>query len=259
MANPFQPISNPWVSAWDTGGAWDAGFEWDNTVGPSIGDVSPYLDLVTSEHADKPKFMAMLSNALQPLADGLAAIASLPSLFDLDKAVGVQLDAVGIWVGQSRFIPSTLAGVYFSWDTAGVGWNAGSWFGPGSNISGLSALPDDAYRTLLRATIAENQWDGTIPGAYAVWNTVFTNVGYGILIQDLPGMNMLYALTGNVPDAVTLGLFLNGYLALKPAGVRINAFFTPAVANQPYFGFDVQNSSISGWDTGCWGVANPGI
>jgi hypothetical protein len=64
---------------------------------------------------------------------------------------------------------------------------------------------------------------------------------------------MALALTGPVPDAVTLALFTGGYLDIKPAGVRINDYFTPVVPNTPYFGYGVENSNISGWGVGYWG------
>jgi hypothetical protein len=69
-------------------------------------------------------------------------------------------------------------------------------------------------------------------------------------------MHMAYALLGPTPDAVTLALFTQGYLSLKPSGVQIDAFMTPSVPSTPYFGFDAQNSSVSGFDVGAWGNLN---
>jgi hypothetical protein len=243
------------VDSWDQPGAtWDSGLQWDVNVGPSPGDVTPYLNLVTSEHRDKPKFMAMLGGTFQPLADVQVLAAGLAALFDLDVAVGAQLDVVGQWVGQSRNLTVPLTGVYFTFDTAGVGFDEGTWYGPFDPVSGIVSLPDDAYRTLLRATIAANHWDGTIDGAYAAWNILFAGTGFGILIQDLGSMHMLFALIGPTPDAVTLALLKSGYLSLKPAGVKVDAYYSPSVPDQPYFGFGAENANIAGFDTGAWGV-----
>jgi hypothetical protein len=59
-------------------------------------------------------------------------------------------------------------------------------------------------------------------------------------------------LVGPQPDAVTLALFTGGYLNLRPAGVGINNYYLPTVPDIPVFGFDVENSSISGFDVGAW-------
>ena len=217
-----------------------------------------YLSLVTGYNQSRPNFIAMMSALLQPLVNDINTMFIIPSLYDVDVAVGEQEDTVGLWVGISRIIAIPLTGVYFSWNTSGIGWNQGSW-APSGLPTELVSLGDDAYRTLLRARIVANNWDGTIPGAYAAWNMVFSGTGYGILIQDLGGMEMIYALTGPSPDAVTKALFVGGYLNLKPAGVRINYYLTPDVPNNPYMGWSVETATISGWNVGYWGVQSPGM
>lgn len=252
-------MTNWFVQNWDSnrpGAQYDTGLQWDVNVGPTPGDVQPWLDLITSEHNQRPKFMDMLENNFQPYADDIAALDSMIMLFDVDVAVGDQLDILGQWIGVSRRISVPLTGVYFSLDTALLGFDQGSWYSPFNPLGGLVILSDGAYRTLLRARITNNQWDGTIPGAYQVWNTAFAGTGIGILIQDLGNMHMIMALTGVIPDAVTLALFKGGYLNIKPATVKIDAYLTPTVLGAPYFGFDVENSSISGFDVGAWGNAS---
>ena len=253
------PFPNLAISMWDTGQTgsnWDSGLQWDINIGPGAGDTTPWLNLITSEYNEQPNFMTMIQNVLQPFADNIAVMASLPTAFDVDEAVGSQLDVVGEWVGVTRNISTPLTGVYFSFDTAGLGFDQGTWFNEFNPTTGLIVLGDDAYRTLIRARIANNSWNGTIPGAYTVWNDLFSGQGIGILIQDLQNMHMIMALTGPVPDAVTLALFTGGYLGLVPAGVMVDAYYTPSVPDTPYFGFDVENSSIAGFDVGAWGKAN---
>lgn len=245
------------VDSWDdpsTGANWDSGLQWDVNSGVAAGDITPYVSLITSEYNQQPDFVAMITAVLQPVADSMAVIVSLPAAFDVDDAVGDQLDVVGQWVGVSRNISVPLTGVYFSFDDATLGFDQGTWFSPFDPNTGLVVLPDENYRTLIRARIARNQWDGTIPGAYNVWNTAFAGTGIGILIQDLENMHMIQALTGPVPDAVTRALFQGGYLSLKPDGVHVDAYVTPTVPGAPYFGFDVENTAISGFDAGAWGA-----
>lgn len=236
---------------------WDSGLQWDVNVGPSFGSIASWLALVTSEHASKPKFMAMLAATLQPLADNIAILESIPAAYDLDAAVGVQLDTDGQWIGIGRNITTPLTGVFFSWATPGLGWGQANW-AASIHETQLTRLPDVQYRTLLYAKIAANHWDGTIPGAYKVFNSIFQGTGFGVLIQDLQGMHMAMALTGPIPDAVTQALFTNGYFNLKPAAVRMDKYYLPPAPNVPYFGFGVENSSIAGWGVGYWGVTAPG-
>lgn len=220
--------------------------------------VNTYIALLAAEHVDKPKFVATVTGLVQPMVDLINLLQSIPDKFDLDLAVGVQLDIVGLWVGVTRFVSVAIPNVFFSFDTENLGFDQGTWFAPGDSTSGLVTLPDDAYRTLLRARIANNQWDGTIPSAYAIFDALFAGTGQNILIQDLGGMHMLLALTGPIPDALTKAMFVSGLLNVKPAGVRIDKYVTPTVPSTPFFGFDVQNSSIAGFDTGAWGELTAG-
>ncbi|WP_144156567.1 DUF2612 domain-containing protein [Paraburkholderia sp. BCC1885] len=217
--------------------------------------LSQYTSLITSEHNEKPRFMAMVSLLGQWAVDRQNMLASIPGLFDIDDAVGQQLDWVGQWVGVSRNLSIPLTGVYFSFDTSGLGFDQGTWLGPFDPTTGLVSLPDNAYRTLLYAVIAANNWDGTVPGAYTAWNTIFEPLGYSILIEDGQDMTMTVALIGPTPDAVTLALFTGGYLNLRPAGVGITFYYTQSVPDVPIFGFDAENSSISGFDVGAWAVS----
>ena len=217
--------------------------------------LSQYTSLITSEHQSAPRFMAMVSLLAQWAVDRQNMLASIPGLYDIDDAVGSQLDAVGLWVGASRNLSVPLTDVYFSFDETGLGFDEGTWLGPFDPTTGLTALPDAQYRILLYATIAANNWDGKIPCAYSECNTIFEPLGYSILIQDNQNMTMDIVLVGHTPDAVTLALFLGGYLNLIPAGVGIGYHFVPSLPGVPVFGFDAENSSISGFDVGAWALA----
>lgn len=207
------------------------------------GDITPYTSLITSEHNVQPNFMATIAALVQPSADLQVVLNSIPGLYDLDAAVGVQLDTVGQWVGQSRNLKEPITGVYFSFDTTDLGFDQGTWLGPFDPTSGLVALPDDSYRILLYATIAANSWDGTVPSAYTIWGTLFASFGYEILIQDNQDMTMGIVLIGPTPNAITLALFTGGYLNLRPAGVLIEFYGVQSVQNTPVFGFDAALSA----------------
>ncbi|SEI99177.1 Protein of unknown function [Azotobacter beijerinckii] len=217
-----------------------------------MGDISDYLGLVTSEHADKLKFMAMLQAALHPFVDANNTAAGLPDNFDLDIAIGAQLDVVGLWVGISRIVKTPISGVYFSLDVDGLGFDQGVWQGPYDPDSGVVSLDDDTYRTLIRAKIAANRWDGTVEQSRAILDLVFTNESL-LFIQDNQDMTMTIGMSGKQPSAIFLSLLTGGYIPIKPAGVRVDYVIT-SQNNTPIFGFDMQNQYVSGFDNGAFGV-----
>ena len=210
-----------------------------------------YLALITSEHSERPRFVDTVRVSVEPFAKLQEALRSLPRAFDVDEAVGVQLDAVGIWVGRSRRINEPIDGVYFEWDgLASVGWEAGTWKGEFDPDEGIIELPDDAYRLLLKAKIAANSWDGTIPGAYAVWERIFS--GSYLIIEDLQDMTMAVGVSGIPLSTLDTELLTRGYLPLKPAGVRIRDYAVVPTEGV-LFSWDLETSAaFAGWDTGNW-------
>jgi len=213
-----------------------------------------YLNLITSEHRGKVKFEATVLANVSPLSYLQTVMAEFPADFDIDQAIGVQLDAVGIWIGRSRRVDIPLTGVYFSWDdVASTGWESGSWQGQFDPDSGLVDLPDDAYRVLLKAKIAANRWDGTIPGAYAVVDSAFGDGTY-ILIQDNQDMSMSIGISGISLSAINQAVLLGGYLPLKPEGVRIQ-YYMLAPSGGKLLAWDVvENDALAGWGSGEWGL-----
>lgn len=143
--------------------------------GELMAELTEYTALITSEHRDKPRFMAVVGALVQPLVDQMNVLQSMPGKFDLDNAVGVQLDDVGLWVGVSRKIRTPLTGIYFSFDIDGLGFDQGTWKGPFDPDTGLTVLDDDTYRLVIRAKIGANRWDGTLESSAAILNSIFGN------------------------------------------------------------------------------------
>lgn len=215
--------------------------------------VDDYLALVTTQHSDRPKFMASLRAALEQMLAANNLVVAIEGAFDIDTAIGVQLDILGEWIGRTRYLAVPLVGAYFSWDdTALDGWDSGFWKGAFDPDSGLVVLPDEPYRTLLKAKIAANHWDGSIPGAYEVWRGAFGD-SPAILIQDNQDMTMIIGIVGPPLDAVTKALITGGYIPLKPEGVGVNYIVSPD--SGPLFAWDVANgSTLDGWEIGRWGI-----
>lgn len=215
-------------------------------------DTDAYLGLITAFHRGKPKFAAMIRALVEPVVAQQAFIDHLPADFDLDEAIGVQLDQVGEWVGRARFVATPIAGAWFSFDTEFRGFDAGSWFQPFDTEDGVTRLDDETFRTLLRAKIAANNWDGTLPAAKKALEIIFPGGETQLVITDNQDMTITFGVAGVIPSALFIALLSDGYLPLKPEGVRADYLIT--TVDGPLFGFDVENEFISGFDTGAWGA-----
>lgn len=218
-----------------------------------MADVDSYLGLITGMHAGKPKFEAMIKALVEPIVAQQAFLEHLPIDFDIDTAIGVQLDKVGEWVGRTRFVSVPIAGAWFSFDIDRRGFDQGVWYQPQYDTpAGITRLDDDTYRTLLRAKIAANNWDGTLPSAKRALEILFPSGDTRIIVIDNQDMTITFGVAGVIPSALFIALLSQGYLPLKPEGVRADYLITTVPG--PLFGFDVQNSLIAGFDTGAWGA-----
>ena len=226
------------------------------------GDMSKYTDLITSYHMDKPLFMQHIDLSTRPLSDTAGAMTSLITAFDIDKAMGVQLDILGEWIGRKRTVAIPIAGVYFAFDTEGLGWDQGAWQGPYDPDSGYTSLSDETYRIILKAKIAINQWDGTNDALKAILDAALA--GSGLRMQIVDGQDMtisIWVFPETDISSVSLELIAairQGYLTVKAAGVwagniQTPSILTPSVGSR-FFGFDMDNEFIAGFDDGAWGV-----
>lgn len=208
-----------------------------------------YLNLLPSAFRQKPKFTAMIQACVAIPIQIQTLLALFTTKFDLDTATGQQLDVIGLWVGVSRQVLIPSNNIYFTWDGLYIlGWDFGSWQ-PNLAPADITVLPDATYRTLLRAKIAANKWDGTTGGAYAVWASIFPL--FTVLIIDYQNMSYDIAIVGGIVDSLTLALMTGGYIPLKPEGVHVNRYYVPVDTN-PLFGWDLANTYINGWDVASW-------
>jgi hypothetical protein len=142
-----------------------------------------YTALITSEHSSKPKFMAWAKVLSDAMSDCLAVAQSLNTLFDVDTAVGAQLDAVGVRVGQPRVVPDVITLNYFGFDDTEVTVYqfgeltmpsvGGRFYELGDPIGSTVLLGDPEYRTAIRARIARNQYDGSLAALEQALSYIF--------------------------------------------------------------------------------------
>lgn len=205
-----------------------------------------YVALITSEHRDKPRFAAVVQALTQPLAQVAASALGLSKQFDVDSAVGVQLDAVGLWVGVPRVFTVPISGAFFSFDTQNLGWNEGFWKGPETPGGGINVLDDATYRIVIKARIARNYWDGTYQQQIEILAADLAAVGLTLVPIDHFDMSMVLHVLG-VPTAVMMELIQRGYIVPKPAGVQMSVVLGPDGEGGNTFALD---SVTSGLDSG---------
>lgn len=157
--------------------------------------INNYLDNITSQHRDKPNFISWLSKNLTIIDHAYLAIKSIDVNFDIDNAIGKQLDTLGTIIGRQRTLT----------------------FQPLNGHNPI--LDDDTYRLVLKGKVAMNMWDGTIPQIYDIWNNIFKDIG--LQIQDNQDMSFNAYITGYISQ-IRQDLIQHGYIVPKPEGVKVN-------------------------------------
>lgn len=180
-----------------------------------------YIGLLTHQYVNSPKLNALLYVLLKKFDDVSQCLVQMDTAFDLDIAVGVQLNALGAIAGANR--------------TVG--------FQPSGGVSPV--LDDTTYRLYIKAKIAANQWDGTITTLYPIWQQLFP--GGNLIIADNQNMTATIFVSGSFTSIIQ-DLITNGYIIPRPEGVQ----YTYVFADLPAFGFDLDNAYIAGFDVGKW-------
>lgn len=157
--------------------------------------IDKYLNSVTSQHRDKKKFIAWLSSSLTIIDHAYIMTKNIDNDFDLDNALGVQLDMLGQSIGRKRMLT----------------------FQPLNDHNPV--MDDETYRLVLKAKVAMNNWDGKTESAYEIWDNTFKDIG--LQIQDNQDMSMTAYVTGYV-NQIRQDLIQHAYIVPKPEGVKIN-------------------------------------
>lgn len=160
--------------------------------------IDSYLNNITSQHRDKPNFMDWLSEHLIIIDDIYNVVKGMDDDFDIDNAIGKQLDTLGVIIGRERTLT----------------FQPLNYFDP--------VLTDDYYRLILKAKIAFNIWDGTIPSMYTIWDDIFgSDADLSLQIKDNQDMSFNAYITGYT-DQIQQDLIQHGLIIPKPQGVRAN-------------------------------------
>jgi hypothetical protein len=182
--------------------------------------VEDYTGLIISEHADKPRFVATVGLSVAPFCRLQVADSVVVGFINVDLSEGVQLDWIGQWVGITRRVPTPITGVYFTWDdTAATGWDSGIWIGDFDPTTGLTELPDEDYRILIKAKIVANNSGGSIPEIYDILDAAFPSVVIDVIDNQDMTMDVNYTIADFTP--VQEAILIQGLIPIKPAGVSI--------------------------------------
>lgn len=205
-----------------------------------------YTSLITGEHR-KPKFEAWVEALTNPFNDINDTQEKIKTGFDVDVAVGQQLDIVGLWVGLSRTQQVPIEGVFFTWDDPDLGWNFAVWKGPFEPSQGVVSLDDESYRAAILGKIASNYFLGTVDSANKIAMDSFTIFGVNYFLIDHQDMSIDIYIAGGA-SAVLIEMIRRGNIIPKTAGVRINSI---TVAPGPFFALDAPTTPFSaGLDVG---------
>jgi hypothetical protein len=227
-----------------------------------------YKGLLLAQYLDKPKAQATIG-ALVACATCDLVARDIEAAFDINTAVGTQLDVIGEYVGFSRRVLIQPERDYYRWvdstlpvtctgftDYAG-GVNQSSVFYKYSFArSSISDLEDEEYRALLKLKIVLNNSDHSL---YSISNLLYDIFGLDVVCYDNEGMSISYFFT---PNGQRLGLVaLQQNMLPKPMGVRINGALTsedPAALmgftdyDNPNPGIGLLDYGSSSYDTSYW-------
>lgn len=188
--------------------------------------VFDYATLVTNQYRKNPNFLQVLNLITESLAENVQLMGFYPGWYDLDRAIGHQLDVIGQWVGVSRFLEVPFNN-WFSFNIPGKGFNQGVWRGQFDPPGGLRRLDDVSYKRLIRACIMADHWDGTLWNYHAILQAAMptTNI---IWAEDNFDMTVTIHVTGPKLSPLMEALLTSGRLSeIKPAGVAIAGYDLP--------------------------------
>lgn len=167
--------------------------------------INYYANLLIIQYRQKPKAYA----TIQALAD-MAVMDQLPidvqNAFNIETAVGDQLDILGKYIGATR---------------------------NGYNATGPVTLSDSDFRTLLKFVIITNTAGSSL---YTIQTLLAGAFPGQVFISDSTTMTINYVLLESLGTPDLLEVIVRGGYLPKPMGVGVSATIVP-VHDNSYFGF----------------------
>jgi len=173
--------------------------------------IAYYVNLLILQYADKPRAVATVASDAE-----LAIMNQIPlkvkDAFDLETAIGVQLDVVGKYAGVKR---------------------------TGNTFTGQITLNDDDFRLLIKLAIIKNNSDSSLATIDELLNTYFPET---IKLFDHGGMRISYFVnsTGASQDLVQM-FITNGLLPVPMAVQQSSTIYAPELNR--FYGFRTYKSA----------------
>lgn len=167
--------------------------------------VAYYANLLIMQYHDKPRAKAtieMLASAVY--VNNLPL--TIQEAFNIETAVGDQLDVIGKYVGVSRI---------------------------GAGLSTQITLNDSDYRQLIKMVIIKNNSGSSLDTIQTLLARAFPGQ---VLISDNQSMGLNYIIVESLGTSDLLELLVTGGYLPKPMAVETSVVIVPVHVN-PYFGF----------------------
>ena len=183
-----------------------------------------YTDLIAGAHRGKERFAEWIFQLTAPLKTARERLAGMVGDFDVDRAEGAQLDAVGVRVGLNRKLKTTISDVFFAFDdVGGAGFDKGIWKEPRDSTYGITELGDGVFRTLVKAKVALNQYGGCNEDVERTLDLIRESFGLerqSLMYVDEQNMSITLYVCRRVVPPVIWKIFESGIFAFNHAGVE---------------------------------------
>lgn len=164
-----------------------------------------YANLLIMQYVGLPKAYSTIVATVTPLIMDQMPVA-VQNGFNLDAAVGVQLDILAKYVGASRY-------------------------GYADNMP--VTLNDSDFRQLLKMVIIKNNSGSSLATIQSLIAAAFPGQ---IFVSDNQAMGLNYLIVQTLGSPALLQILQTGGYLPKPMGVQLSVVVVPSITN-PFFGF----------------------
>lgn len=188
--------------------------------------ISDYVGLITSQHRDKEKYIAMIKAVSQPMTDCFNFLNNLNSKFDVADSDDPYLKTLAHWTGTPLIIPGADILEYFGFEDQENSLTFGETDDPEiggyfreSGQSGTGGLvPEGEFlRRLIQAQILKNHSIGNIDETQKILSLVLNHDQFKVIDNDdmtVTFVNLAARFTTS--DRVLVSMFLP-----LPSGVEL--------------------------------------
>ena len=219
------------------------------SIPSKIDIVKEGLARLPTQWQDKPVTIGLLKSFLENIQVVENLNCQLLDERGIDTAVGVQLDNLGLIVGQPREVEDGAYALYFGFlgNPNGTGFNDAPFYEDGEPLLTTKVLDDSLYRLYIKARAASNRSSGTPEDVIRFFQALFGGDTNTIVEDD--GIAHAIVSVGHIFSDEELLIVksdaTNGWIP-RPAGVSYTIRqFTP----EGYFGF-AGNPQAAGFGVG---------